>query len=72
MGAGIAAAAHVRVVAAATPATGGLVEVEAHGLDSARFPVGVSRRTLVLRVVGARTNGAVRLGEARESDCPQF
>ena len=72
MAAGMAAAADMRVVAAATPATGGLVEVEAYGLNSARFPVGVSGRALVLGVVGARTNGAVGLGEARQSDCPQF
>ena len=72
MDAGIAAAAHLWVVAAAMPATGGLVKVEAHDLDPARFPVGVSRRALLLRVVGAQTNGAVKFGEARESDCPQF
>ena len=61
VGAGMAAAAYVRVAAVTAPAAGWLVEVEAHCLGSTQFSVGVSRRTDIFSVVWARTNIAVRL-----------
>ena len=51
MTAGITAVAHMRVVAVAALATGGLVEVEAECLGTARLSVGVSGRTVVLNMV---------------------
>lgn len=69
---GVAAATHVRVAAVAAPATGGLVEVEAHGLGTTRFSVEFSRRTDILSVITAGANVAVGLSQARESHRPEF
>ena len=60
MATGITAAAHVGVIAVAAATTGGLVEVKADSLGSARFSVGISGRTIVLDVVGTRANIAMR------------
>ena len=72
MATGIAAAAHVRVVAVAAATAGGLVKVKADGLGSARFSVGVSGRTVILDVVRTRANTAMGFGKARKSHSPQF
>jgi len=49
---GVAAAAHVRVAAVSAPASGGLIEVEAHCLGMTLFSVGVSGRTDIFSVKG--------------------
>ena len=49
--AGIATAAHMRVVAVAALATGGIVEAKADSQGTARISVGVSGRTVVLNMV---------------------
>ena len=64
MATGIAAATHVRVVAVAAATAGGLVKVEADSQGSARFSVGVSRRTVILNVVWTRANTAMGFGKS--------
>ena len=72
MATGTAVAAHVRVDAVAVATAGGLVKVKAESLGSARFSVGVSRRTVVLNVVWTQANTAMGFGKARKSHSPQF
>ena len=69
---GIAATAHVRVVAVAAAKDGGLVKVKADSLGSARLSVVVSGRTVILNVVWTRANTAMGFGKARKSHSPQF
>ena len=63
---GIAAAAHMRVVAVAALTAGGLVKVNADSLGSARFSVGVSGRTVILNVVWTRANTPMGFSKARK------
>ena len=69
MATGIAAVAHVRVVAVVAATAEGLVKVKADSLGSVRFSVGVSGRTVILNVVWTRAMG---FGKARKSHGPQF
>ena len=72
MATGIAAAAHMRVVAVAAARAGGLLKVKADSLGLARFSVVVSGRTVILNVVWTRANTAMGFGKARKSHSPQF